>query len=535
MKKRSTDNSHVPLATEDPRNWKRDFYLWLPLACLSWWLAWKYQDEFISDWDGFDYTAYTVQHLPSALGLGRALFLGYNYLLWEVAHRFLAVPPEHAYLVLRYGVIAQTGPAIVGMYALCKELTSSRFAATLGALLAAASPYFIIYSGRAMSEIPGYLALGWSLWWMLRSLRRGNAAGFLLAAALVGLSANIREFAVFYLPFILIAARIFGTSWRLAISGLAIGFIGAFAGMIFWTWFDTNNYIRAVVNWWTLSAQERKLNPVTSSNLRFFADYAFNCSAAVAITAPLAFIWLWSYRRLPALLWLGLFGLLADVVLIANHDLSVNPRYMLTGLFGLAPACGWCIAELIKRYRARAIPLLVGFVLLTKGSYNHTAKELYEEQWASRAARNYFAKIEDLPWNSGFIVGARTPLIHFFAGVGARPYWRTISPGAGWPDEKLDQTIRDFFYAGRLVYVDFDPELWQTGARETSREADGLERVKQTYRLQHIRDSFYRVVERLPRQTNDDAARNKDPCSQRRLSDLYSTNEHVRAGYFTGS
>jgi len=59
--------------------------------------------------------------------------------------------------------------------------------------------------------------------------------------------------------------------------------------------------------------------------------------------------------------------------------------------------------------------------------------------------------------------------------------------------------------------VDFDPELWQTGVRETSREADDLEWLKQTYRLQHIRDSFYRIVERLPRQTDDDAAQKSIP------------------------
>ena len=503
----------MSLTAEESRDWKRDFYLWLPLACISWQLAWTYQDEFISDWDGFDYTTYTVQHLPSALGLGRSLFLGYNYLLWELARRWFAVPPEHAYLVLRYGVIAQAGPVIVGMYALCKELTGSRFAATLGALLVAASPYFIIYSGRSMSEIPGYLALGWSLWWMLRSLRRGQTAGFLLAAALVGLSANIREFAVFYLPFIPIAARVYGSSWRLGLLGFAIAALCAFGGMIFWAWYDTDNYIRAVVNWWGLSTQERKMNPVTGINLRFFVDYAFNCSAVVAIATPLALIWLWAQRTLPALLWLGIFGLLADAVLIANHDLSVNPRYMLTGLFGLAPVCGWCIAELSRRHRARALPLVLGLVVLTKGSYNHMARELYGQQWSARAARSYVARIENLPWNAGFIVGARTPLVHFLAGVGARPYWLTISPGAGWPDENLDQAIQDFFYAGRLVYVDFDPDLWQTGARETSREADDLARIKERYKLEHIRESFYRIVERLPRQTDADAARFPAPAS----------------------
>jgi hypothetical protein len=71
-----------------------------------------------------------------------------------------------------------------------------------------------------------------------------------------------------------------------------------------------------------------------------------------------------------------------------------------------------------------------------------------------------------------------------------------VTPGAPWPDYRLDEVIQDFLHAGRKVYVDFDPELWQAGAREKSREAAGLEMIKREYRLEHIRDSFYRVLKR---------------------------------------
>jgi hypothetical protein len=133
---------------------------------------------------------------------------------------------------------------------------------------------------------------------------------------------------------------------------------------------------------------------------------------------------------------------------------------------------------------------------LTKVSYGHAAKEFYNQQWSARAARDYVSKVADLPWNSAFIVGSRTPLIHFLAGVKARPFWVAVTPGAPWPDERLDEVIRDFLYAGREVYIDFDPELWQKGAREKSREAAGLEMIKREYALEQIRDSFYRVTER---------------------------------------
>jgi hypothetical protein len=488
----------LPETAADSRDWTADYFLWLPLACLSWGLAWKFQDVFITDWDGFDYAAYTVRHLPSALGLGRAMFLGYNYLLWEIAHRAFGVEPASAYLVIRYGVMAQTGFAILGMYALAKELTANRMAASLAALIVAASPYFILYSGRGMSEIPGFLMLSWSLWWMLRSLRLGKKAQFLLAAFSIGLSANVREFAIFYLPFIPIAALLFGMKWRMSLAALLMAVAAALTGMAFWASYDTGNYLAAVIIWYKLSAQERKLHPVTLANLRLFADYSFNCSVIVTLLTPAALFWRGALRPHSALFWLGATGLFGDLLLIANHDLSVNPRYLLIGLFGLAPLCGWCLAKLLSEQGIRSLPLLFGLLVLTKGAYNHMARELYNQQWSANAARKYLQKIEYLPWNSGFIVGARTPLVHFLTGVGAHPYWRTISPGATWPHNKLDEEIQEFFYAGREVYIDFDPELWQGGARENSRVFADLYMVKQKYQLKQIHSSFYRVINRLP-------------------------------------
>ncbi len=469
---------------------------------VSWWLAWKYQDRFISDWDGYDYTSYAVRGWPSTLGLGRALFLGYNNLLWKFSHRFFNTPPEHAYLVFRYGVIALSGPATVGIYALCKELTASRLSAFLGALLVAASPFYIVYSGRTMSEIPAFFLLGWSLWWMLRSLRLGHVAGYLVAAYLVGLSANLREFAIFYFPFVMIAARIYGRGWKLGLSAIVPAIFGALAGVIFWSIFMPDIYWDEVFKWYRLSAHEREVHPVTIDNFSFLAKFAFNCSSVIAIITPFAFLWLWSRKELRGLFIFGGLGLLADAALLLNHDLAVNPRYLLTGLLGLAAVSGWCLAELIKCYRVWAVPLLAGFMVLTKSTYNNMAKDLYDQEWSALAAKSYISKIESLPWNSAFIVGSRTPLINLYYWVGARPYWKTISPGSSWPDDKLDEAVDDLFLAGRVVYVDFDPALWQPGLRAENREGAGLEMIRKEYRLEHIRDSFYRIVERNTSQVN---------------------------------
>src|SRR5262249_11253494 len=146
--------------------------------------------------------------------------------------------------------------------------------------------------------------------------------------------------------------------WRIGLKALAIAVCGALMGIIIWTIFDPYFLLPAMIRWYKLSAQERQVHPVTVANFRYLADFAYICSTAIAILAPFALIWLWSKKRRP-LFWFGCCGLLADLLLLANHDLAVNPRYLMTGLPGLAAVCGWSMAELIRSYRVWTIPLWI--------------------------------------------------------------------------------------------------------------------------------------------------------------------------------
>lgn len=470
-----------------------------PLMIISWWLAWKFEDPFISDWDGFDYTVGVVRGLPSALGLGRALFIGYNHLIWRVLHTLHLIHHEDAYLILRYGSILLSGPAVAGIYALTHELTRSRLAGLFAGMLLALSPYYVIYSGRSMSEIPGLCLLSWSLWFLVRSLPRRHPGLIMLAAVLIGLSANVREIAVFYLPFIPLAILLSGHRWRLASASIFLAILAALSGMAFWILRRGFLYWNEVATWYRLSAAERRLYPVTIRNFSLFSDYAYECSVAIVILVPLVFALLWPRRERRTLLVLGMLGLLADLVMLINHDLSVNPRYLLTGLVGLAPVCGWGLAELFRHAPWRTALLTSGLAILTMVSFVQISPSLYWQDHHARAAAAYLERIRTFPWNSGFIVGARSPLVNFYAGIEARPSWKTISPGSGWPDDKLGEAIDDLLLAGRVVYVDFDPELWQHGARGRSREESGLRLIRERYCLKLVAGQLYQIVDRPTR------------------------------------
>jgi hypothetical protein len=476
------------------RDWKVDYAIWIPLLLVSWRLAWKFQDPFISDWDGFDYTVYAVQNSPSPLGVGRALFLAYNHVLWKLSHSLFNIPVEQAYLVFRYGVIVQAGPATVGFYALCKELTASRLAAALSASMIALSPFYITYSGRVMSEIPAFLLLSWSLWFMFRALRTENNRQFYIGSALVGLSVNMREFGLFYLWLIPVAAHFFGLSWQRALRGLAVAVVVSLSGFLLWAAFSPSYYLPAVVKWWTLSAKERKIHNISLENFRLLRTFSYQCSCAGTLVGPIALIWLWKKRELRPLWLLGVAGLAAELVLLLNHDLSVNPRYVLTGMFGLAAVSGWALAELSKVRSDLFGGLVILLLFLSAGVLLDLGKENYDGEWNARAARRYLSRIDYLPPDSVFIVGSRTPLVNFYTGLGARPHWQTIRPGSAWPDERLSSVIDGHLAEGHPVFVDFDRDLWQVGRRPTRREEIGLEMIRRECTLELVHDDLYRII-----------------------------------------
>ena len=480
----------------DGHNWTWDYLLWIPLALIAWRLAWKFQDPFISDWDGFDYTVQAVVNQPTPLGLGRAIFLGYNHWLWEIAHRVFSVPVEQAYIVFRYGVIAQSGVAIVGAYAAAKELTASRIAAVIAGAILVFSPFFTVYSGRVMSEIPGFLVFFWALWWMLRSLRLGQKNQFLLAALLFGVSVNLREFAIFYLWTIPVLARCYRMKWIDGFVALALACAGALAGFTFWAIYSPDFYLPAVIKWWKLSASERRIHNVSSANFWFLRTYAYESSVAGTVIGPIATVFLAFRRELRPLFVISLAGLIAGLVLLINHDLSVNPRYLLTALPGLAFASGWAISEIAKWRADAAMGILLILAGLQVGLYTQLGKERYDQEWNARAGRAYLSRIGSLPANSVFIAGSRTPLVNFYAGLKARPEWESIQPGSAWPDDRLDEVIRTYLAEGRPVFVDFDKDLWNPGARESAREVIGLEMIRREYELAPVNGSIFRIVRR---------------------------------------
>src|SRR5207237_2453713 len=132
----------------------------------------------------FDCPRIALHGAPSSMAPGRTPFIFYNHALYLIALPLFGLPPHRAYLLFKYVVVAQGALAIIACWVLTHDLTRSRHAATIAALLVAFSPVFILYSGQVMTDVPALLITAVALIIHLRGRRQQNIVLMMIGAAL---------------------------------------------------------------------------------------------------------------------------------------------------------------------------------------------------------------------------------------------------------------------------------------------------------------------------------------------------------------
>ena len=325
-------------ATTTRRAWR----FWLPPALLALLLAIFFRDPFAGDWDALDYTVNAVRGVPSSMLFGRMLFIFTNHAAYRIAHALFGLQTEHAYLLFKYMVVAQTPFAVVACWALARELTGSRRAATVAALMLALSPLFIVYSGQAMTETPSILLLSIALVTHLRGVRARKMWQVFAGAALLGLCVNIREPMGFFGLWLLAAPACYGWKPRgrellSTLGAAALFLVCALAPFAVWWLADVGGYRQAWYGWVSSMRAESALHPVTIANLVPFAQLFFVAAPLTVAVLPFALRREWRARGLTPLLAMALVGLFCNLMLLANYSTVINARYQLTGLPGLVP------------------------------------------------------------------------------------------------------------------------------------------------------------------------------------------------------
>jgi len=477
----------------------RAYPFWLTPALVALVLTLIYLNPFIGDWDGLDYTVFSLRGEPSSMALGRSLFTLFNHGLYALAHALFGVRPEQAYLLFKFAVVAQTPLAVIVCWVLARDLTGSVRSATVAALLVALSPMLVIYGGQVMTDVPSVLLSASALVIHLRGVQKRRVWLILLGAALLGLGVNLRETAGLFLPWFVLAPFIGG--WKLnrrniALVGLSLIVFFVFAFGIWAAWFISNPGYRRDWHIWLSSMQsESARHPIGVANVRPFFVYFFLAAPLVVVGLPIAAWKEWRARGLTLTLLSAAVGLLATAMLFFNYSTTINWRYFLTGLPALAPLAGDFYARIeAKRFgsaRRGFVTALVGIafigvlmILLVPPAGNEYFNRL-------ALARTYDERLKLMPKDAVVIAGSQTIAVNYWRGIGAGG-WDAIGVGAGWPQGKLDHTIENYLKSGRRVFLDTDPRWWQPCSWHVS-EIEELAKIEKHFHFRRVAPTVFEV------------------------------------------
>src|SRR5258706_1250091 len=204
---------------------------WLPPAVLALIFILIFVDPFIGDWDALEYTLNALHGTPSSMALGRGLFIFFNHALYVIAHALFHLQPQQAYLLVKYAVVAQGPLLVIAGWILARDLSGSRYAATIAALLVTFSPAVVIFSGQVMTDVPALLLTTMALIILLPGLKQDRAWLVILGAALLGAGVNLRETVGFYAPWLVFAPFVCG--WRPNRRGLLLVVLTCLVFLIF--------------------------------------------------------------------------------------------------------------------------------------------------------------------------------------------------------------------------------------------------------------------------------------------------------------
>jgi hypothetical protein len=482
---------------------------WLPPAALSLALALAFADPFAGEWDALDYTVLGVLGRPSSMVLGRTLFLLFNHSLWYIAHSLFDLQPENAYVLFKYVVIFQSPLAVIACWRLSHDLTNSLQAASLSVLLLLLSPFFILYSGQVMTEIPSILLLAIALTIHLKGLHTHRFVLVLSGAALLGASVNVREGALLYFAWLIIGPYSCGWRWqwkeiRTTIIAHLIFMLFAFGPFFFLLATDVGGYHAAWYGWLEATQMESARHPVSLDNFSSLIRYFIIAAPLTFVVLPIALFLEIKLKGLTPLAALAIVGLISNCLRIFHYSAVINGRYMLTGLPAITPLVARYLIgpEKVKAKRPRLNFTLVtlGAVLMSvvAGYYAWPFSRTYLEQRA--LAKDYRNQLAKVPRDATMISGGQSVAVTYWRGLGAGE-WEVISSGSKWPGASLNFVIAEHLAQGNRVFLDADPRWWLIEGWQRD-ELSELADIQSRFRFRQVSNTIYEI-----RPLDDETAR----------------------------
>ncbi|MCH7599004.1 MAG: glycosyltransferase family 39 protein [Myxococcales bacterium] len=201
---------------------------------------------------------------------------------------------------LHLGMLLPTLALALGIYRLAERFCDEPF---LAAIMALASPVFLVSATSLMSDVPMLALWCWALEFFLRGIERDRWRDFIVAGCLMGLCVLAKYFGLALIPLVLVygaARRRAPGRWLISVA-LALAIVAVF-----------DLYTRALYGFdplldvvgYAINPDVRfRVSPLQRTATGFF--FLGGCTLGSALFAP----WLWSRRALAAMVFC--FGLVA--------------------------------------------------------------------------------------------------------------------------------------------------------------------------------------------------------------------------------
>lgn len=472
---------------------------WLPPAVIGLALVLYFVDPFIGDWDGLDYTILSLAGYPSSMALGRNLFIFTNHYLYWIANALFHLQPEHAYLLFKYVVVAQSPLAVIMCWILARDISGSLYTATIAALLIAFSPVFVVYGGQVMTDVPSVWLLATALIIHLRGIREKRFLMVLLGAAILGIGVNLRETIAFFAPWLVLAPFFLG--WKLQrkevfwVLASCVVFVALAVGW-FSYWFITDQNYRWVWYGWRESmSDESSRHPVQLSNLRSYLMLYLVSAPLVFLPNLFAPILEWRRQRMSPMFLLWAVSFFANLLLFFNYSTTVNWRYFLTGLPGIVPLSAFWILRITEKVvgnQRRAMLVCLTIILALAVTFDIYMRPVSFEFIERRAmSKEYIHQLEQVPLDAIMISGAQTIAVNYWASIGSGR-WKTIGTGGGWPGDKLFSIIQNHLNHRRRVFIDADPRWWPACGWQRE-EIPLIVELEKHFSFRHVNETIYEI------------------------------------------
>lgn len=468
-----------------------------------------YRADRLTDWDSWDYAAQAAHGWSSGLCLGRWWFIAVmrgGYL----AGQLLGLSPIDGYRAMQATSAILMGLAVVVAMAWARRLSGPRGEGILGSLMILA-PMFGAYGSSVMTEGLAILMLAAAmLLWEQGLAQPDRAIRLALAGGLCfGIAADVREPAALLCAWPVTSCvldRSFAATTRrrwamlaAAVGGTAVTLGAGVAGAIAWSP-DPAGYFAGVTHWARSMADERLLFPVSPlANGGTLAWFLLLAAPGAAVLALPALAWAFVRRR--RLFWLATSTTPYTLSLLGNHDLNVNPRFVLPLLLFLLPAIAAALEAFLARF-AKGLLARAGGAALAAGAISAVALFVAAPlvEWSyfrhPREQSRLYQSLTLLPDDAVVIPGPGTPVAWYLNNFKAKRF-DIVSSGWAWPGENLRDLVARAAAAGRCVYANLQDGGWSRQGRKSG-EVELVDEIARSYRQEA---AGWPMVRLLPKTT----------------------------------